>query len=117
MTEKIQFVVMCTSLLLNFASLSAICYAFYKFVNKPRTNLEQRITECEVQIKDVKDSLRQGNDKFREQAKTNRAVFSVLLAFTNFEIAYCHNTGYKDNSDLVKAQNAINEYLTDFDSN
>ena len=115
MAEKLQIIIMCTSLFLNFASICTIGYAFYKFINKPKTDLEQRVTEAEVQIKEVKESLKQGNDKFREQAKTNRAIFNVFLAFIDFEIAYCHATGYKDNEDLLKAKNAVNEYLTDFD--
>lgn len=113
--EKLQLVVMVLSLFLNFASVCTICYAFYKFINRPRVDLEQRVTECEIKIKEYDVSLKQGNDRFREQAKTNRAIFNVFLAFIDFEIAYCHATGYKDNQDLLKAKDAINEYLTDFE--
>lgn len=113
--EKLQLVVMGMSLFLNFTSICAICYAFYKFINKPRTDLEARVAECEVKIKEFDSSLKQGNDRFREQAKTNKAIFNVFLAFIDFEIAYCHSTGYKDNQDLLKAKDAINSYLTDFE--
>ncbi len=113
--ERLQLIVMGMSLFLNFTSICAILYAFYKFINKPRTDLETRVTECEVKIKEFDSSLKQGNDRFREQAKTNRAIFNVFLAFIDFEIAYCHSTGYKDNEDLIKAKDAINSYLTDFE--
>lgn len=113
--EKMQLIVMGMSLFLNFASICGICYGFYKFLNKPKTDLEKRVTEAEIKIKEIDASLKQGNDRFREQAKTNKAIFNVFLAFIDFEIAYCHSTGYKDNEDLIKAKDAINSYLTDFE--
>ena len=113
--EKIQMIIMGLSLFINVCTVIGLIYAFYKFANKPRMDLEKRVTECEVKIKDIDTSLKQGNDKFREQSKTNKAIFNVFLAFIDFEIAYCHDTGYKDNQDLIKAKTAINEYLTDFE--
>ena len=34
-----------------------------------------------------------------------------MLSFVDFEIAYCHNTGYKDNEDLIKAKRLLQQYL------
>lgn len=111
MTETLQLVIMAMSLFLNFASICTICYAFFKFINKPRTNLEQRVTIIEAKVKEIDYSLKHGNDKFREQRETNELFFTVILAFVDFEIAYCYNTGYDKSSDLVKAKDLIQQYL------
>ena len=113
--EKLQFVALLLSLILNVCSLAALIYAFKKFLSKPHEDLTDRVIKIEGRVDKVEISLLSGNDRFREQSKTNKAVFNVLLAFVDFEIAYCHATGYKDNEDLIRAKNAINEYLTDFD--
>lgn len=110
--EKLQFIVMILSLFLNFASVCTICYAFFKFINKPRIDLEARVTEVEVGLKDVKDSLKQGNDRFRDQADTNEMIFSVILAFVDFEIAYCHHTGYEHDKDLLRAKEKLEAFLS-----
>lgn len=110
--EKVQFAIMMMSLFLNFASVCTICYAFFKFINKPRTDLETRVTEVEVGLKDVKDSLKQGNDRFRDQSDTNEMIFSVILAFVDFEIAYCHHTGYEHDKDLLRAKEKLEAFLS-----
>lgn len=110
--EKLQFIVMILSLFLNFASVCTICYAFFKFINKPRIDLETRVTEVEVGLKDIKDSLKQGNDRFRDQADTNEMIFSVILAFVDFEIAYCHHTGYEHDKDLLRAKEKLEAFLS-----
>ena len=111
--EKLQIFALCLSIFINICTVVGLIYAFYKFTSKPRTDLEARVTEVEVRVKETRESLLQGNDRFREQAKTNKAIFNIMLAFIDFEIAYCHATGYKDNSDLIKAKGALEEYLTD----
>lgn len=110
--EKLQMIVMFLSLFLNFASACAICYGFYKFMNKPRENLEERVSTLEVVVKQHDESLKQGNDKFRDQKETNEMIFSVLLAFVDFEIAYCHHTGYEHDKDLLKAKDKLEVYLS-----
>lgn len=111
--EKLQTFALCLSIFINMCTIAGLIYAFYKFTSKPRTDLEARVAENELRIKEVRESLLQGNDRFREQAKTNKAVFHVMLSFIDFEIAYCHATGYKDNNDLIKAKGVLEEYLTD----
>ena len=110
--EKLQMIIMCLSLFLNFASVCTICYAFYRFINKPREDLESRVTTLEVKVKEHDDSLKQGNDNFRDQKETNEMIFSVLLAFVDFEIAYCHHTGYEHDKDLLKAKDKLEVYLS-----
>lgn len=106
-------------IVLQVAQVLTLLYAVYKFTRKPHDTLEekhkvleQRVNEHDVEIKEVKASLKQGNDKFRKQEETNATFRSVMLSFVNFELAYCQNTGYEDNKDLLDAQRELNEYLT-----
>ena len=104
---------------LQIAQVITILFAVYKFTRKPHDTLEQkhealekRVDEHDVKIKEVEQSLKQGNDKFRKQEETNATFRSVMLSFINFELAYCSSTGYEDNQDLLDAKRELNEYLT-----
>lgn len=104
---------------LQIAQVVTILFAVYKFTRKPHDTLEEkhkalekRVDEHDVKIKEVETSLKQGNDKFRKQEETNATFKSVMLSFVNFELAYCSNTGYEDNQDLLDAKRELNEYLT-----
>lgn len=109
--NKLEIAIMASSLFLNFTSVCAVCYAFYKFVNRPRVNLEQRVTDLEVNVKEVKDSLKQGNDRFREQTEFNEVFIRCMLSFVTFETNYCLNTGYTHNEDLLKLKELLESYL------
>ena len=105
--------------ILAIANITIIGYGFFKFLNKPHDTLEEkhkelekRVDEHDVKIKEVETSLKQGNDKFRKQEETNATFKSVMLSFVNFELAYCSNTGYEDNQDLLEAKKELSEYLT-----
>lgn len=99
-------------LFLTICNSCVMIYIFFKFVNRPRTNLEERVTVLEVKQKEMDQSLKDGNDRFRGQEKTNATFKSVMLSFVNFEIAYCMHTGYEHNQDLLEAKRELEEYLT-----
>lgn len=110
--------------LLQLAQVVALIYAGYKFTRKPHDTLEQkhealekRVDEHGLKIKEVEESLKQGNDRFREQnteiRKLKTTFKSVVLAFINFEIAYCMDTKYEHTEELVKAKEALETYLKD----
>ena len=106
-------------ILLQIANVVIIGYGLYKFLHKPHDTLEEkhealekRVDEHDVILKRHEESMHQGNDRFREQDETNATFKSVMLAFVNFEIAYCRNTGYEDNQDLLDAKKELSEYLT-----
>ena len=105
-------------IVLQIANCAIIGYGLYRFLNKPHDSLEQkhetlekRVDEHDVQIKEVKQSLREGNDKFRNQEETNATFKSVMLAFVDFEIAYCLHTDYELTDDLMKAKKELQDYL------
>lgn len=96
-------------------SICVSMYALYRFLSRPHNSLESRITVLEKEVKDMKTSLREGNDKFRDQAKLNAVFKAVNLSFIDFEIAYCSNTGYKDTSDLKKAKRILQNCLSGYE--
>lgn len=107
MNELLPYV----QLLVQLGTLGGMIYAFKLFLSKPHDTLEERVTTAEVEIKDIKASLLQGNDKFRKQDDTNEMFISCMLAFIDFEIAYCHHTNYEYSEDLEKAKTILQHYL------
>lgn len=109
--ENLQLVMTIGQCLLLFGNLCIMLYAFSKFLNKPHNDLETRLTELEVVVKQHDESLKHGNDKFRKQADFNEVFINCMLAFIDFEIAYCYHTGYEYDEDLNKARDTLQKYL------
>lgn len=104
--------------LLQFANVIVLGYAAYRFLNKPHSTLEarhealeKRVDAHDLKFKEVEESLHQGNDKFRKQADINEVFINCMLAFIDFEMAYCSATGYKDIDDLKNAKATLRKYL------
>lgn len=102
-------------LVISVISICVSMFALYKFLSKPHNSLEARVSHLEKDVADIKTSLREGNDKFREQAKLNAVFKAVNLAFIDFEIAFCQNTGYKDIADLKKAKRILQNCLAGYE--
>lgn len=106
-------------LFLQVAQVVTILYAVYKFTRKPHDSLEtkqddlkRRVDEHDMKFKEIEDSLKQGNDIFRDQEETNATFKSVMLAFVDFEIAYCLHTNYEFTDDLMKAKKELQDYVS-----
>lgn len=78
---------------------------------KPHNNHEERLSKVEIIVGEIQDSLRQGNDKFRDQKRMNEVFVSCMLAFIDFEIAFCQSSGYENSIDLMKAKQTLQGYL------
>lgn len=118
--EHIKWLVDLIQMLMTLATFGSMIYIFKKFLDKPHDTLENRVTTVEVQVKEIKDSLKQGNDRFREihnkfddQEEVNHVIFKIFLSFVNFEITYCYNSGYTDNKDLLDAKTSLEKYLSE----
>lgn len=105
--------------LLQVAQIVTILWAVYKFTRKPHDTLKDEVdklksenTEIKVELKDIHKSLDASFEKHREQDRTNTVFKKVMLLFANFEIAFCMHTDYQDTSDLMKAKEELNDYLT-----
>lgn len=102
-------------LVISIISICVSMYALYRFLSKPHNTLETRVMSLEKDVDDIKQSLKEGNDKFRNQAKLNAVFKAVNLSFIDFEIAYCSNTGYKDTADLKKAKRILQNCLSGYE--
>lgn len=98
-------------LILAVFNICVLSFAFYKFMNKPRTNLEEKVNMHELKIKEIEQSLYQGNDRFRDQETTNEVMQSCMLALIDFELSYCIHTSYEDTEDLMKAKDKLRGHL------
>ena len=104
------------------ANLILLSYGGYKFLNKPHSDLEDRVDaledkskELELKIKEHEESLRVGNDRFRKQKRSNAAFKNIMLSFIDFEIAFCQETKYANIKDLELAKAKLQKYLTEDD--
>lgn len=120
----VQFVQDAMDLFIRFANVVVLLYALYKFLGKPHNSLEERVkanekklVEHDGKFKEIDKSLKSGNDKFRDQEKTNSVFKRVMLLFANFEIAFCQHTNYEFTEDLMEAKDELQDYLTDRKNN
>ena len=109
-------------ILLQFINLIVIIYGGYKFFNKPNDTLaekhealEKRVTALQLKSKEQEESLRNGNDRFRRQKRTNAAFKAINMAFINFEIAFCQATNYANIDEKKKAKSKLETLLTEED--
>lgn len=109
-------------ILMQLLNLIVIIYGGYKFFNKPNDTLaekhealEKRVTALELKSKEQEESLRNGNDRFRKQKRTNAAFKAINMAFINFEIAFCQATNYANTDELKKAKSKLETLLTEED--
>ena len=117
-----QMIITIMQMVLSFGNICILGYAFYKFLNKPKDDINARIFALEneikelkasinLEIKEIKQSLHLGNDKFREQDSTNEVLIHSVLALIEFEMQYCL-TEHKDMSDgLKQAKKDLNDFL------
>lgn len=79
---------------------------------EPFNALKRRVDGHDIEIGDIKQALKLGNDRFREQEETNATFKSVMLSFVNYEIAYCLHTNYPHTEELMDAKRELEQYLT-----
>lgn len=106
-----QTVLLILQIFLAFCNCCIMLFLFKGFLMRPHNTLEERLAKVEIKVEEVQDSLRQGNDKFRGQKRMNEVLVSCMLAFIDFEIAFCQSSGYENSIDLMKAKQTLQGYL------
>lgn len=106
--ETIQLIL---EIFLGLCNCCIMLAIFWGFIRRPHNNLEDRVKTVEVQVEEMKNSLYQGNDRFREQKDMNEVFINCMLSFIDFEIAFCMNSGYEHSTDLMKAKEVLQHYL------
>lgn len=107
----INYILPILQLVLAFGNICIMAFALVKFLNKPHSTLEGRVSTLEVDIREVKQSLLQGNDRFREQESTNEVILHAVLALIEFEIQYCITEKKPITKELEKAKEDLHSYL------
>lgn len=104
--------------ILAICNIAILGYGFYKFLNKPHDSLEakheelkKRVDAHDVEIGDVKNALRQGNDRFREQEDTNEVLIRSVFALLEFEVHYCETEQKPISKNLERAKDDLHDYL------
>lgn len=109
--QIIAFVVGLLGLILTILNIIDKVAALKTKSETPFKLLSDKVEEHEDRLNKVESSLYQGNDQFRKQADLNEVFINCMLAFIDFEMAYCSATGYKDIEDLETAKSTLRKYL------
>lgn len=110
--QIVAFIVGLLGLVLTVLNIVDKRNAMQKQAEQPFNDLKKRVDGHDVEIGDIKQALKLGNDRFREQEETAATFKSVMLSFVNFEIAYCLHTNYPHTEELMEAKNELESYLT-----
>lgn len=118
MISQVQTLLLIFQVILAFCNVCIMGYVFVKFINKPHDTLEEkhnllvkRVDAHDVKLEEITKSLNHGEDNFRSQKDLNEVFINCMLAFIDFEMAYCTATGYKDIDDLETAKDTLRKYL------
>ena len=110
--STLQITLMSVQLLVAVCTLLGMLYAFKTFLSKPKDSMIKRIIELEVEVKELKSSLHQGNDRFRKQDDTNEVILHSILALIDFEIQYCLTEKVTMTDDLKHAKEDLQKFLS-----
>ena len=105
------FVIAAFGLALTVLNLIDKAVAMKKNADAPQKLIVERLNALEIEVKEIKASLLQGNDRFREQEDTNEVMQTCMLALIDFELAYCIHTNYGDTEDLQNAKSILRKHL------
>lgn len=97
--------------ILTFGNICVLAYALFRFLNRPHDTLEDRVNTHEVEIKEIRQSLLQGNDRFREQEDTNEVLIRSVFALIEFEVHYCETEQKPISKNLERAKDDLHDYL------
>ena len=108
-----QVVLMYLKMFLAFCNIIILMYGLYKFLGKPRFDLEERVRGLEKRVYDLENAEKRDNKKFDHLAKGLEVITRGVVALIDFEAASCL-TGQKEFSDGLKESKAeLNKYLSD----
>lgn len=109
--STVELILTGMQLFISAATIITLLYTLRKFLRKPQETIEKRVTDLEKDVKDIKDALHKGNDKFREHDEANDVLIHCVLALIEFEIQYCLTENKEPSDDLKKAKEILHNYL------
>ena len=99
-------------LMLGVGNLSIMIFALTKFIAKPHDSLNERIKFLEVEVNEIKNSLKQDDNRFKQLYSTNEVIIKSLLALIEFEIQYCITENKQPTKDLEHAKEELHAFLS-----
>lgn len=110
--NTVQSVLLVLQVALAGGNLIIMIWALSKFLLKPHDNLKETVKRLEVEIAEIKASLLQGNDRFREQSSTIEVLIKCVFALLEFEVHYCETEQKPISKNLEKAKDELHDYLS-----
>lgn len=110
--QVFTFVIAVVGLVLTVLNIYDKISNIKKAADAPIKELEKRVDILEVKSIEYENSLLKGNDAFRNQAEYNKMFMQIMLAFIDFELAFCNHTNYADIEDLAKAKKLVQDLMT-----
>ena len=110
-SSHVQAVLPFLQVILSFGNICILGYALVKFLNRPHNTLEERVNAHDVEIREIKEILRQRNDRDKEQEDTNEILLRCTFALLEFEVHYCETEQKPISKNLEKAKDDLHDYL------
>lgn len=110
-SSQVQAVLPLLQVILAFGNICVLGYALVKFLNRPHNTLEERVNAHDVEIREIKEILRQRNDRDKEQEDTNEILLRCTFALLEFEVHYCETEQKPISKNLEKAKDDLHDYL------
>lgn len=109
--NNLEFMMQLSQFLLTLCNLAIMATIFKNFIKRPKNEMEERIIALEVSVKDIKQSLYLGNDKFRDQKEINEIILNSIIALIEFNIETCISQQQNPSEELKKAKANLNAFF------
>lgn len=90
--------------ILTTCNIIVLVYAGFRFIKRPHDTIEERITELE-------QLTQSHNSRLKKQEDSSEVFINCMLAFIDFELAYCNHNDYKYTEDLNVAKETLRKHL------
>ena len=111
MSDTVSTVLPFLQTILAFGNICILVFAFIKFLGKPHDSIDKRVTSLEAWRGEVDQSLKRGNDKFRNIDEATQVIMKSIIALIEFEMDYCATEHKPVSKNLEKAKDDLHDYL------
>lgn len=112
MDAYVKSILPIVQLLVSCGTLCSMLWMFQKFLKKPQEDIKEIVKKHDIEIAEIKASLLQGNDRFREEKDTLEVLIKCVFALLEFEVHYCETEQKPISPALVDAKNTLQNYLS-----
>lgn len=98
---------------LALANILIIMYGGYKFLGRPRTTLENRVAVLEIELRELKQNVKEGDKQIEVNDQAMSVMQHSLMALIEFEIQFCISHGERITDELKDAKKQLHDYLAE----